>query len=97
MAFDVCTLGNQPVFTQQKPANFSQLSAEQQKIIQDEFLQTAEAYQSKMELRLFSVSLPDLLYSLVFMVYIFYLRVSNDRQIKVLFNIFDHYYYVFYY
>ena len=83
MLFDICTLGNQPLFEQTTPSNYQNLTVAEQKVIQDEYLSSAEAYQSKMEFRLFSVSLPDLLYSIVFMIYIFYLRVSNERQIKV--------------
>ena len=86
MAFDVCTLGNQPIFDQQTPSNYINMTTAEQKVIQDEYFSTASSYQNKMEMRLFSVSLPDFLYSLVFMIYIFYLRVSNDRQIKVFFN-----------
>lgn len=83
MLFDKLTLGNQPHFEQTTPSNYKNLTLVEQKVIQDEYLNSAEAYQAKMELRLFSVSLPDLLYSIVFMIYIFYLRVSNERQIKV--------------
>ena len=61
------------------------MTSEEQQIIQSNYLNLAKAYQNQMEMRLFSVSLPDLLYTLVFMIFIWVFRVSNDRQIKVLF------------
>lgn len=85
MSLDLFSLANQPTFSINETfLNSPNITKQEKNIIALKNYQDAKKFQEQMELRLFSVSLPDLLYTIIFLIFILYLRVSNTNQRKVI-------------